>query len=212
VGVEAVKVLHVEAVRRAGAEAESDLRAAGHEVVGCESFDPTAPCRGLEPVGGCPIDDGDVDVALVSRSGSDLTMSERGALCAARHRIPVVVDSSTGTAVSFGPGTFIAGDDVVKACEQAAHSGAAHEAAIRRELVGRGVLDAHRIDGPDADVAFEVTREPRRLHLTVFTSAQDGAMALTKAAVEALRRFDPYVAVIDVSHRPFVASLGGADE
>jgi hypothetical protein len=196
-----LKVLHVEAVRRAGAEAESDLRAAGHEVVGCESFDPTAPCRGLETVGTCPLDDGDVDVALVSRSGPELTMSERGALCAARHRIPVVVDATMGGAISFGPGTFAAGDDVVVACEHAAHSGVAHEAAIRRELLGRGVVDPDRIDGPDADVAFEVTRETRRLHLTVLTST-DEALRLTKAAVEALRRFDPYVQVIDVTHRP----------
>lgn len=189
----------MEGMRRAGAVAESDLRAAGHEVVNCDSFDPTAPCRGLEPSGTCPIDDGDVDVALVSRAGQELTMAERGALCAARRRIPVVVDATEGTAVSFGPGTHPAGDDVVAACEDAARSGAAHAAAIRRDLLVRGVLAPERIDGPDADVSIEVDREPGRLRLTIATSAGSDVMALAKAAVEALRRFDPHVPVIDVS-------------
>ena len=79
-----MKVLHVEGAPGVGAAAQAELLAAGHLVVGCDAAEPSAPCRGLEAVGDCPLDLGDVDVSVVSRAGEQLTSAERGALCETR--------------------------------------------------------------------------------------------------------------------------------
>lgn len=193
----------VEGAPGVGAPAESQLRAAGHEVVGCEPADPSSPCRGLEAIGDCSLDAGDVDVAVVSRAGSELTPSERGALCAARHRIPVVVAGNPRHAISFGPGTHMAGPDLVEACSEAATSGIAHVAAVRRALLMAGVVTPDEVDGPNPPVSFEVRREPRRLRLVVRAPHDDARLAsITKSAAEALRRFDTHVNVIDVVANP----------
>lgn len=198
-----MKVLLVEGAPGVGAPAEAQLRQAGHTVIGCEPGEPSAPCRGLEAVGDCPLDVGDVDVAVVSRAGADLTASERGALCASRHRVPVVVAGNPRHAVSFGPGTHVAGADLVEACNQAATSGIAHVAAVRRELLMAGVVAPDEVDGLDASISFEVQREPRRLRLVVQAPDDHPRLAsITKSAAEALRRFDPVTAVIDVVNKP----------
>lgn len=194
-----MKVLLVEGAPGIGASAQAELLAAGHVVVGCDAAEPSAPCRGLEAVGDCPLDHGDVDVAVVSRAGEELTASERGALCAARHRIPVVVAGNPRHAISFGPGTHTAGGDLVAACTQAAGSGVAHVAAIRRELLMAGVVTADDVDAPNAVVSFDVRREPRRLRLVVRAPEGHPRLAsITKSAAEALRRFDQTASVIDV--------------
>ncbi len=198
-----MKVLLVEGAPGVGASAQAELRAAGHLVVGCDPAEPSAPCRGLEAVGDCPLDRGDVDVAVVSRAGEELTLSERGALCAARHRIPVVVTGNPRHAISFGPGTHTAGGDLVAACTKAASSGIAHVAAIRRELLMAGVVAAEDVDLPNAIISFDVRREPRRLRLVVRAPEDHPRRAsITKSAAEALRRFDQTVSVIDVVSEP----------
>lgn len=194
-----MKVLLVEGAPGLGANAELQLEAAGHVVVGCDAADSSSPCRGLEAMGDCPLDHGDVDVAVVSRVGGELSASERGALCAARHRVPVVVSGNPRHAVSFGPGTFIAGPDLLATVQQAASSGAAHVAAVRRSLLMSGVVISDEVDGPSPTVAFEVRRDPGRLRLTVRARVDDRRLSsITKAAAEALRRFDQHSAVIDV--------------
>jgi hypothetical protein len=194
-----LKVLLVEDAPGMGAAAESELVAAGHTVVGCEAADPSAPCRGLDVIGECPLDGGDVDVAVVARSTEAMTPSERGALCAARRRVPVVLTGNPRHAVSFGPGTHVAGDDLLGSCRTAATSGAAHAAAIRRDLLINGVLVPTDVDDADPDVSFVVRREPRRLRLTVRLAADDPRRSgIIKAAQEALRRFDQWADVIDV--------------
>lgn len=199
-----MKIVLVEGSPGAGTGAEVELRAAGHTVVGCDAVDPSAPCRGLEVVSTCPLDDGDVDVAVVSRSGSAAAPSERGALCAARRRVPVVVAGNPRHAVSFGPGTHLAGDDLVGACERAARSGAAHSSAVRRQLLISGVVQPDEVDGPVPRFGFEVDRSPGRLRLVVRTrEGEPHAAAVTKSAVEALRAFDPHTPLIDVVQRTF---------
>lgn len=194
-----MKVLLVEGERGAASVAHAELSAAGHVVVGCEPGDPSSPCRGLEHVSVCPLDADDVDVAVVGRTGGPLTTMERGALCAARRRIPVVVAGDPRHAVSFGPGTHLARADLVGACERAASSGDAHVAAVRRELLMAGVLTADDVDGASRTVRFEVRREPRRLRMVVAVRDGDPRVgAITKSAAEALRRFDPYTKVIDI--------------
>jgi hypothetical protein len=194
-----MKVLLVEGQPGVASEIEAELRAAGHQVTGCDAADPSVPCRGLDQVGDCPLDANDVDVAVVGRVGGPLTAAERGALCAARRRIPVVVGGDPRNAVSFGPGTHMARDDLVAACERAAQSGDAHVAAVRRSLLIAGVLTQDDVDGPDAPVSFDVRREPRRLRMVVNASADEPRLAsIAESAGEALRRFDPYTDVIDV--------------
>ena len=198
-----MKVLLVEGAPGVGAAAEAQLREAGHAVVGCEPGDPSAPCRGLEAVGDCPLDGHDIDVAVVSRAGAELTPSERGALCASRHRIPVVITGNPRHAVSFGPGTHIAGPDLIETCTSAATSGVAHVAAVRRELLIAGVVYPEDVDSPNPPVSFEVRREPRRLRLVVRVPQDDPRLAtITKSAAEALRRFDQHINVIDVVANP----------
>lgn len=194
-----MKVLLVEGAPGAGASAESELVGAGHTVVGCEAADPWAPCRGLDVVGDCPLDAGDVDVAVVARVGDDLEASERGALCASRRRIPVVLSGHPQHAVSFGPGTHLAGTDLLATCDEAAGSGLAHAAAIRRDLLIHGVLTSDDVDGNDPPISFTVRREPRRLRLTVVMPEEEPRRpGIVKAAQEALRRFDQWSPVIDV--------------
>lgn len=194
-----MKVLLVEGAPGVGAVAAEELTGAGHTVIGCDAADPSAPCRGLDVLGECPLDGDDVDVAVVARVGDELVASERGALCAARRRIPVVLTGNPRHAVSFGPGTHLAGHDLVGTCRQAASSGDAHAAAVRRELLIHGVLTPADVDGPEATVAFSVRREPRRLRLVITAGDGDPRLpGITKAAQEALRRFDQYASVIDV--------------
>ncbi len=194
-----MRVLLVEGVPGAGADTEAQLRAAGHVVLGCDAADPSAPCRGLEVMPDCPLDSGHVDVAVVSRVGPDLTTSERGALCAARHRVPVVVSGEARHTISFGPGTHVAGTDLLATCEQASSAGTAHVAAIRRSLLMSGVVTSDDVDGQPPRVVFDVRRDHRRLRLTIRTQPDDPrAASITKSAAEALRRFDQHSTVIDV--------------
>ena len=195
-----MRVLLVEQESGAATAAETELRAAGHEVIGCEAADSSSPCRGLEPIGECPLDSHVIDVAVVGRRGGPLAPSERGALCAARHRIPVVIAGDGRNAISFGPGTHVAQADLVGACERAAASGDAHVAAIRRELLMSGVLTPADVDGQAATIRFHVRREPNRLRLEVHTPTDDPRTpAIVKAAAEAIRRFDSHTKVIDVA-------------
>lgn len=194
-----MKVLLVEGEPGAADDAEAVLRAAGHRVTGCQAADPSVPCRGLDHLADCPLDADDIDVAVVGRVGGPLTVMERGALCASRRRIPVVVAGDPRRAVSFGPGTHLARTDLVGACERAAASGDAHVAAVRRSLIMSGVLTVDDVDADPPTVAFQIRREPNRLRLVVATSPDDTRRpGITKAAAEALRRFDPYTKVIDV--------------
>lgn len=200
-----MKVLVVEAQPGGADEAKAALVAAGHTVVGCETPEPHAPCRGLSTVGACPLDEYDVDVAVVHHTGRDLAVSERGALCAARARIPVVVDGDYRRSVSFGPGTFVAGVDLVDACAAAAGSGMAHAAAVRRDLLCAGVIEPDDVSGARPRVGFHVDRAPKRLRLTIDVPEGDPRTPnITKAAAEALRRFDTKATVIDVvvEHSP----------
>jgi hypothetical protein len=195
----AMRVLVVEAEPGLSADTRRQLTEAGHEVVVCDTLEPHAPCRGLAMVGECPLDEGHTDVAVVHRVDETNVSGERGALCAARHRIPVVVAGEQHQPVSFGPGTYTAGRNLVASCEAVAASGAAHGAAIRRALLTSGVITRDDIAGLRPGVAFGVAREPDRLRLTIhLRSGEPRAANIRKAAAEALRRFDPFTRVIDV--------------
>jgi hypothetical protein len=198
-----MKVLVLESEQGLASPVEEGLVERGHTVLRCDSNHGAegVACRGLEMGGDCPLDTDDVDVAIVSRADTGITSSEHGALCAARQRIPLVVVGKDGVASArpFGsaawPTTAEASlDDIIATCEEAAQSGMAHAAAVRRDLVALSLVDRH-----DESVGIEVERSKRRLVLTV-RMAKDHPRhaAIVKAAAEALRRFDGNTAVIDV--------------
>ena len=115
----------------------------------------------------------------------------------------MVVAGNPRNAVSFGPGTHLARNDLVAACERAAASGDAHVAAIRRTLLMSGAVTADDVEEPNPAVSFAVRRERSRLRLEVHVPEDDPRSAsITKSATEALRAFDPYTKVIDVVTRP----------
>ena len=135
----------------------------------------------------------------MSRAGGDLAPGERGALCAARSRIPVVITGNPKHAISFGPGTHLAGADLVGAVDAAARSGVAHVAAVRRELLISGVIQPEDVVGDPPSVVFEVQRHPSRLRLVIRTHEDDARLpSIVKSAAEALRHFDQNMPVIDV--------------
>lgn len=200
-----VDVLLVESHPGLGRHAERQLEAAGHTVLRCLGEDTVGPCVGLSEGGACPLDTHEIAAAVVARVGSDLHHGEHGALCAARHRLPIVTAADV-TDLGVFEGLAASGSpDVVRAVEAAAASGTRHEAAVLRDLLDLGVLSRRDVEGEDAPVAVSVERSPRRLVLTLWTLEDDRrAPAIMKSATEALRRFDPHVPVIDVhvKHRP----------
>lgn len=195
-------VLLVESHVGLGRQAERELQAAGHRVLHCVSEDMSGPCVGLSDRVECPLDRYDVAAAVIARVGDPLRAGEHGAICAARHRIPLVTAPDVTELGSLEGLADTWSVDVVRSVELAAASGTRHEAAVLRDLLTLGVVGRDDVEGDDAPVAISVEREPRRLVLTVWLPEGDGREAgIVKSATEALRRYDPHVSVIDVHVR-----------
>lgn len=201
-----MEVLLIESHPDLGRTAQSELELAGHHVRRCTD-DPAgaagaggdAPCVGLRPAGVCPLDDGSVEAAVVVRVGPELRSGEHGAICAARHRIPVIVSGELAGAALPPVAEATLHGDIVAAVERAAASGTGHASAVMRELLSLGVIGRQELEGDDPDLVFEVARSNRRVVLTIWLRAGDEREGeLVRAAGQALRAYDPHVAVIDV--------------
>jgi hypothetical protein len=198
--VRAMKVLLLESYHGLGRAAAEQLSREGHQVLRCEATDRSAPCRGLETPGECPLDDDDVAVAVLATTGGELQPGEHGAVCAARQRIPLVTTSMLPEPGAFERLATAGGFDLIAACEAAARSGAPHATAVVRELLRRGTVDPEDVDGSDPPITVTVDRSPRRLSMTLRIPANDPRQAaIVKSAAEALRAYDRHVPVIDVS-------------
>lgn len=194
-------MLLLESSRGVGFHAAEELERAGHTVLRCDSRTAGVPCRGLESQGMCPLDE-EVSVAVVAHAGEELSPGEHGALCAARQRIPIVVTTDVVEPGVFSSLATPAAGDLAAAVERAAASGAAHAAAVRRDLLALGVLSRADLEGDASQVAIDVRRETNRLVMTVWTHDGDTRSGeIVKAATEALRRYDPHMDVIDVRLR-----------
>lgn len=196
-------VLLVESHPGLGCQARRELEAAGHSVVSCFGDDLRTPCGGLVDEGDCPLDTHEVEVAVVARLGPELHAGEHGALCAARHRIPIVGTGDTVDPGALAPVLIPVEGDLAGAVERAAESGSRHAAAVVRQLLSDGVLGRDDLvhDG-SARVAIDVRRARRRLVMTVWLRDGDQREAsIVRAAIEALRAYDPNAAVIDVRVR-----------
>jgi hypothetical protein len=162
--------------------------AAGHDVVMCVDDDGAGPCRGVREPARCPLRE-PVDLAvLVSRSAVPTELSEMGAVCARRHRVPMVTI------------------DPVLAADELWHVETETSAAMHQLQADDARAVRERLPYP-AEVA--VFRQPTRLAVEVRCTADPAAgplrldakqrLAIADLARAAIREHDPYVPVIDVN-------------
>jgi hypothetical protein len=216
-------VLLIESHPGLGRQATLELEQAGHQVFHCtetrdrpsDGTDGTVeivtPCVGLRDSGVCPLDAADLDAAVLVRVGTEMRSGEHGAICAARHRIPVVVsgDAMIDAGLPVVETSTIV--DLPAAVERAAESGTAHASAVVRELLSLGVIARHEVDADNPSVAVQVERSARRLLLSIWLREDDSRAAeIARAAGQALRAHDRHVPVVDVVLRVFPARLDGA--
>lgn len=199
-----MRVLVLEGEAGASCGAALDLAEAGHTVTRCHGADEASfPCRGLTQE--CPLDEGDVDAAVVVRGAEPqvapaVDAGEDGARCALRRHIPLVLAGETGRSplTAFATAVVDDGDDLVGAVE-----GAAHAPMRRHEAAGRvafaAVLEAHGLDPRMAEVV--VTRNGGQLHVELTPTGPVPPAVQEIASVRvagAIRAFDRGPRVIDV--------------
>jgi len=154
----------------------------GHEVLSCnDEFG--GPCRGVADHVECPLHS-HVDLAIVARTPDDRhSLNEMGSVCASQRRVPIV-EVDPAIVDDEMPSVVVAGALATRKVE------AAYAAAVRHEL-------------GDIETDVEVHRQPSRIHVTLrvpatYTTAPQ-LSAVADRARHAIRSFDPFVAVIDVS-------------
>ncbi len=149
--METLRVLVVEGDRGAAECVQEDLAAAGHEVVRChEPGAPAFPCNALSHDRQCPLEASVVDVALDvrRRPRSQPAPQEDGAVCALRHKIPLVVAGPTvlNPYDEYATEVVSATGDVVGACERAAtaplRAHTEHAARVLRRVLDRRAISA----------------------------------------------------------------------
>lgn len=183
------------------------LVGAGHQIVRCHGADePAFPCRGMTDRH-CPLDDGDVGVAVMvhSTGGSPVHDAvEDGARCALRRHVPLVVAGPPdrtrldewASAVVPDPTAVTGVVDAIGSSPSPRHTEVAEGAFA-------GVLEGHGLD-PAAAVAV-VRRDGADLRVELRPSDVVDRSVLEVAAVRvagALRRFDPFARAIDVVRVP----------
>jgi hypothetical protein len=177
-----MKVLMVESQLGIADKLSTVLAEAGHQVLSCADEITDGPCRSVDNPGECPLHQR-VDIAVVVRpEGSPDTLLEMGAVCAERHRIPVVhVDpSTTGDVGRLVHNALAAGRDRIEA---------AYAAAVRAALAS---------DQASVEVGGDSSRIWVRVGLPA--SGDHGPVwSIADRARTAIRGYDPFVRSIDVS-------------
>lgn len=199
-----MKVLVLEEQVGASCEAALDLAEAGHEVVRCHGANEAAfPCRAMTE-NHCPLDDGDVMVALMVQApdGAAVTgdSAEDGARCALRRHIPLVVAGQPdhSSLETWASAVVTDGVEVASVVEQVGRQPSPRHSDVA-EGAFAGVLEVHGLD--PAVAAAVVVRQGPDLHVELRPSAPVDRQVMEIAAVRvagALRRFDPFPRVIDV--------------
>lgn len=176
--------------------AEDELIAVGHDVVRCFDEGHGDMCRGMPGGMGCPVDDGEVDVAVAVQPLGGSPLDVDGVRCVVRHFIPLVTtgDATTSPAglghmvpvvPADGPGGVAAAVRVAAEIPLEGH-GEVATAALR------DVLARHGIDAPTSQT--EVRRgEGNTLRVVLRPSvALDGptAQAAAVRVAAALRVYD----------------------
>jgi hypothetical protein len=194
-------VLVLEDSAGAANSALDELEAAGHAVSRCHDSADAFPCAALAEDGQCPLDAGDVDVALDVRAHPHRQPSplEDGVACALRHRLPLVV--AGGAALDpyddFATVVLDRPYDVVDACVHAAEG----ELAGHTAVATRATDAATRRDERGAEVAVSVHRRAGTLVVDITAPASFDRRLKTTIATRvtgALRAFDRHARGIDV--------------
>ena len=180
-----MKLLLVESTPGIATNIRAELERADHLVATCYDADGDSPCIGVAHPARCPFVRGHVDLALVvRRAGEPDSLLEMGAVCAQRHRRPVVHLDPT-----------IPSADVTRVVRHSAAAGndrmeAAYSAAVRWAL-----------DSPTTLVESSRGQDSVRVALTVDTADATQRARLADVARAAVREYDPFVRVIDVAVR-----------
>ena len=178
-----MKLLVLESEQHLGRDVAIALTQAGHQIATCTDPDTDRPCRSVDEPFGCPLTH-PIDLAVVVRRlDSPDTLREMGAVCAERHRVPVVRVEPTNH--DFGR-VIAAAAAAGKDRGEAACAAAVREALAQHE--------------PRVEVGREHDRTWVRIELPV-RAADTVVWAITGRAREAIRRYDPFVKAIDISVR-----------
>lgn len=191
-------VLMAESSSNAGRQVASALREAGHAVSTCRSpSDGGVECEALRDGGTCPLENLPIDLFVLVRSeeGGGVC-SERGALCAAGRRIPLVVAGDVGDN-PYRQWTAVErlGTHVVAVAERVVERPLPRHSQAAREAVEAAVDSS-------ASCSAEVYRVAGGLNAVV--SAVPAPPPETRAAAvtrvhQSLRALDPWARYVDVS-------------
>jgi hypothetical protein len=200
--VDLMEVLVVESEPGAAGVAITELEAAGHRVQRCHEPGARAfPCAGLDP-GRCPLEEGEIDVALTVRARPDSrpTAFEDGITCALRRHVPVVVAGHT-TIDPFAqyPVTVAGTDDIVESCERAATGPqVGHEAAAMKAL--DQTLELAGLSTEPARASVRRSGQGLRVTLHVPPGTPKNVRDIASVrVVGAVRAFDPHAPQIEIS-------------
>jgi hypothetical protein len=176
-----MNVLVIESAPGIAATLEHRLVRDGHEVISCNDAK-GGPCIGVESNAECPLLQ-HIDVAVLARQRNAApSLNEMGAVCALRHRVPLV---TLHPGDEFGPGasTEIAAAVARRAVE------AGYVAAVRKHL-GRAVDD------------ITVQREYQRIHVTITVNQSMTVLTIRRLVDrvrQAVRAHDAHTAAVDIS-------------
>lgn len=188
-----MRVLLVESTPGNAYEVANWLGEAGHETVTCFDTPVTFGCRGAERHEDCPLDR-HTDAALLVRDidGGGHTLTEMGAVCAMRHRVPVIeMTEPTGRGLDATMLSVL--DEVQHHRLNTGYVRAAHDALAR--VPGLASAEA---------IGITVERQQDRVHALLALPADitDSQVPMIVDWVgRALRAHDPYAKVIDVGAR-----------
>jgi hypothetical protein len=174
-------VLVIESAPGIAATLEHRLVRDGHQVISCNDSH-GGPCLGVESNAACPLLH-HIDVAVLARErGAVRSLNEMGAVCALRHRVPLVT-LHAGDEFGPGPSTEIAAAVARRTVE-------AGYVAVVRKQVGHGVDD------------IVVQRDYQRIHVTITVAPSMSALTvhrLVDRVRQAVRAHDDHTAAIDIS-------------
>ena len=172
---------------------EQVVTGAGHRVHRCHER--AWGCVGLDDA--CALDGGEIDVAIAV-AGPSGRFDPQGIACAHRARIPIVTVGADVADPACKYALVNVSDvngPLLEAIRSTAGEASGHRAAILAAL-------AEHL-GPDERVGVTAERLPGCLEITLATDLDRGRHhALADIARAATRRYDPRVAVIDVSVIP----------
>lgn len=185
-----MRVLLVESTPGNATAVKRWLAEAGHETTTCFESPVTFGCKGVERHEDCPLERA-TDLAVLVRDldGGNHSLTEMGAVCAMRHRVPVV------EVVEPGQNDL---DSTLLAALAEAESAAASRGYV--DAVRASLAEATTLADPDR-IGITVTRSTDRVQATVDLPGdvvEHQVPMVVDCVSRALRRYDQYAKVIDV--------------